>query len=907
MAQELVLSTATDAVPQARRFTTVTLTGQPPELVDNASVIVTELVTNAVLHGAPPVLLRISGVEGEVRIEVQDSGRSIPVQARRSTDMMTGRGLELVAALANDWGVEPGKGEGKVVWAHVTGKTGERPLVLDVDIDQLLSAWKDSEPAEQRFTVRLGAVPTDLLLAAKAHIDNVVRELTLMHAEEASTGVPIPAPMAALVTAVTEEFTAARAEIKRQALEAAARGDDLVDLVLSLPLSAAAAGERYLAALDEADHHARAARLLTLAPPQSHRAFRQWYVGSLVEQLRAAARGDRPVPARPFSQVLADEVDRLAALEESWTRLQLLQKVTSDLTGVRSVADIARTAVDNAAKHPGVETARVYRLTERRTLLSIGRHGSGADQPDPFDEFSVDDDLPGAIVVRTGKPMFLRSLAQIYARFPLLAGYYPSERSLHIVPLTIHGHTLGLLALTFVGGEVTDDAQLAFVQAIADVLAQALDHALANERADAERGRERTLLGAQLDVLTAIIAESSLGAALDGLLRAVEQVSPHGMLASVLLLDEDGSHLRHCSAPSLPSAYNDAIDGVGIGPAVGSCGTAAYRREQVIVEDIDSDPLWTDFRDLAREAGLRACWSTPIVGRDGRLLGTFALYYPQPQRPGEDDFALIDVLVRTVTMAIERSRADEERERAFAAERDAALTLQHSLLPAVPHRVGGLRLEARYRTGDPDVDVGGDWFDAIDVDGGAVLVVGDVQGHDLQAAALMGQLRTVARACVDDGQSPAGVLNGLRSYLSRIDTELLTTAVVLHLNHTADTATVASAGHLPPMLLQPTPEGGWRASDVPIEVGPPLGLGTSWEERRSAVPPGSVLLLYTDGLVETRTWPLDHGLDLLRATLESLPRDVGLAEALDAVLELVPTGSRGDDVAVLAAATPALG
>jgi len=415
--------------------------------------------------------------------------------------------------------------------------------------------------------------------------------------------------------------------------------------------------------------------------------------------------------------------------------------------------------------------------------------------------------------------------------------------------------------------------------------------------------REAVLLAAQLDALSEVISGAALNDVLGTLLKVVESASDTGVLGSVLLLD--GDRLWHCAAPSLPDDYNAAIDGIEIGPTVGSCGTAAFRREQVIVEDIQRDPLWADFRELAAAARVRACWSTPIFGVHGDLLGTFAMYYPQPQRPTNSDLALIDVLVRTVAMAIERSRADEERDSQLAAERAAALTLQHSLLPEVPSQVGAVKLAARYRTGDPGVEVGGDWFDAITFGEGLVLVVGDVQGHDLGAAALMGQLRTVVRAYAAEGHPPASVLARANDYLSRLDSERLVTALVVHLDPLAQVVTVASAGHLPPLLLCPTDDDCWSVIDIEVEAGPPLGVGTVWPERSTAVGAGGTLLLYTDGLVETRAWQLDRGLDELRATLDYLPSGLALEAVLDAVLEIVPTGLRGDDVAVLAASLPA--
>ncbi len=415
--------------------------------------------------------------------------------------------------------------------------------------------------------------------------------------------------------------------------------------------------------------------------------------------------------------------------------------------------------------------------------------------------------------------------------------------------------------------------------------------------------RDALLLAAQLELLAGVVSGRELGRALDALLRVVERVSSGGLLASVLLLDEDGKHLRHGAAPSLPDDYNDAIDGVAIGPSVGSCGTAAWRRRQVIVEDIGSDPLWTDFRELASRAGLRACWSTPIFGGGGRLLGTFAMYYPTPSHPKPGDLALIDVLVRTVGMAIDRSRWDEERERELAEERALGTAFQRSLLPEIPTRIGPVQLAARYRTGDPGVHVGGDWFDAIEVEDGLVLVVGDVQGHDIQAAALMGQLRTVVRATASDGHPPADVLARTAHYLDRLGSELLATVLVVHLDVHARLATVACAGHLPPAVLG-IHEHGTTPSPIEVEPGPPLGIGEVWEERSTHLPEDAYLLLYTDGLVETRTWDIDEGIHRLESLLRTVPPQAGPGRLLDQALELLPVGSRGDDVAVLAARVP---
>lgn len=166
------------------------------------------------------------------------------------------------------------------------------------------------------------------------------------------------------------------------------------------------------------------------------------------------------------------------------------------------------------------------------------------------------------------------------------------------------------------------------------------------------------LLRAQAEALSDVVEGRPLVEVLDRLLRVVEQVSADEVLASVLLVDDDGRHLRHGAAPSLPPEYNAAIDGIEIGPAVGSCGTAAHRLARVVVDDIARDPLWHDFRDLALSHGLRACWSTPILGATGELLGTFALYYREPRSPGPAHLTTLDVLVGTVALIIDRSRAN---------------------------------------------------------------------------------------------------------------------------------------------------------------------------------------------------------------------------------------------------------
>jgi signal transduction histidine kinase len=181
-------------------------------------------------------------------------------------------------------------------------------------------------------------------------------------------------------------------------------------------------------------------------------------------------------------------------------------------------------------------------------------------------------------------------------------------------------------------------------------------------------------------------------AALDTLVRLIEYDLP-AMRGSVLLLDDDGATLRHGAAPSLPAEYTRAIDGSAIGPVAGSCGTAAWRREQVIVGDIAIDPLWAAYRDFALPFGLRACWSTPILDEHGVVLGTFAMYYREPRVPTEHEQGMMraaamlgcNILVRA--QAEESLRISESKMRAARAEAEHANKVKSDFLAMMSHEL----------------------------------------------------------------------------------------------------------------------------------------------------------------------------------------------------------------------------
>ncbi len=574
------------------------------------------------------------------------------------------------------------------------------------------------------------------------------------------------------------------------------------------------------------------------------------------------------------------------------------------------------------------------------------------------------------------------------------------------------------------------------------------------------RRRDEVLLEGNLRAMTQLALDAPLSSVLDTVTSTVERESPEGALASVLLASDDGLRLHHGSAPSLPESYSRAIDGLEIGPLAGSCGTAAHRREQVVVEDIRSDPLWAPWRDLAGAAGLRACWSTPVLDTAGRVLATFAIYYRTPRRPVPADQRLIEQATRTVAVAIEHDRRRRALERAvgaangaarrsrrlqglaaeltaallperaaricadyarealgaagawvvvrhggtagrvlasaglpagmadhladiepppgpdgtahtpmwltteaavraalpsgspvppgslailplradgrrighlgvyrcgyeefgpdergeatavgaqgaqalaratqFATTRHLAESLQRNLLTEPP-RIPGLSVAVRYRPATMAAEVGGDWYDAFAAPNGLHLVIGDVMGHDLDAAGRMGQLRSFLRTLAHDrGGDPASLLQRL----DRLNEDLQVTEFTsLILGRVSDGPAGrelewANAGH--PSALLVDPAGGSRILTGAVD--PPLGIGPGFPRRnsRAILPEGSTLLLYTDGLVELSTRSLDDRIEELLAHATgaaALPLD----RFCDSVLAFAR--DTADDVAIVA-------
>ena len=498
------------AVSQARRFAEERLREHGlEELSVDVQLVVTELVTNALLHARPPIRLIVQVSPPRARIEVHDGSHAMPLPLNPDDDSMTGRGLRIAQGLSTVWGAAPA-GAGKVLWAELeAGHETAWPVVGDLSHDDLIEAWlKDSEGTaeEVRHTIRLGEVPTELLLRAKSHVDDLVREFTLAAAGAASGMTSaVPTALAELIETVVHGFTEARESLRRQALVARDQHQDRVQLELTLPVSAADAAKEYLRALEEADAYCRAARLLTLETPPRHRVFREWYVGELVEQLERASKGLPVEDANTFEEHLLSEIDSMAHTERLRARAARLHELSMLLAGSGTPEAVATAALQASANVLGARGGAVLLAGDDRQLVVPAAIGYDDGLVTAIQTESLSADLPGVSALRTGEEIWLESPSERDQRFPELTGMEPGTQSMAAVPLEVAGRRLGALRFSFHESRLFDDDERDFVRAIAAQTAQALDRAYqATARSNASEQLQRSLLPPALPTVPGI-------------------------------------------------------------------------------------------------------------------------------------------------------------------------------------------------------------------------------------------------------------------------------------------------------------------------------------------------------------------------------------------------------------------
>src|SRR3984957_16689153 len=197
-----------------------------------------------------------------------------------------------------------------------------------------------------------------------------------------------------------------------------------------------------------------------------------------------------------------------------------------------------------------------------------------------------------------------------------------------------------------------------------------------------DRKRAEALLAAEKRTLETIANGAGLTDILEGLCEAID-AQARNTKSSVMLMDADGMHLRPAAGPRLPKGWIEAITPLKIGPCVGSCGTAASRKQRVIVSDITTDPLWAEYRDLALSNGLRAVWSQPLLSKNQEILGTFCISYTEPRTPNETDMRLIEGAGHIAVIAIEGERSQEALRSAFEEIRNSEARLR-KIIDTIP-------------------------------------------------------------------------------------------------------------------------------------------------------------------------------------------------------------------------------
>jgi GAF domain-containing protein/anti-sigma regulatory factor (Ser/Thr protein kinase) len=650
----------------------------------------------------------------------------------------------------------------------------------------------------------------------------------------------------------TTFFPDARTTVSGEALErVVAEG---VRSVLRVPIVVAGRAELLLAL--------RWSRVVPEPPPQTLALVRRFadHAGLVIEQ------GERR-RAEATEQVARARAERLAG------DLAQLHALATALGGASTASEVATLVAERVLAVSGAETTAVY------DVGGDGHVGLLA---------SVSSD---AALARTGGTS---PLGPEHSAGVPVTPVWPAEDGSPsaIVPLLVEGVSVGLLVAEFRPGHLPDDATRRLVETIAGQAAQPLERARLHERehsarVQAELSARRTR---RLQALTAAFAGALTPAEVAGTFLDETLDAVGAAAAALAVLDDEGRELQAIRSRGFP----DELLGPGGVAAVSAEGPASTAVRL-------HDPAYYDSLEvlLAEHPGLRAALADSDlrsfaflpVSAGAAPLGVAVLAWEQPGRLVDDERAFLEAVASQCGLALDRARR-------YEGERIVAETLQRSILPETLPAMGGVRVSALYLPGSTAVDVGGDWFDTLTLaDGRLGFVVGDVVGKGVQAASTMAQLRNGMRALTLDALTPAETLRKLNLLLENYIDVPFATLAYLALDPETLVVTLSSAGHPPPLVVGPD----GRARFLEGEGGLPLGVDTAAEyaEQTTVLEPGSIVVLYTDGLVERRGRSIDEGLALLARAAEGAPREPdAFVDSL--VGQLLGAEARQDDVALLA-------
>ena len=378
------------------------------------------------------------------------------------------------------------------------------------------------------------------------------------------------------------------------------------------------------------------------------------------------------------------------------------------------------------------------------------------------------------------------------------------------------------------------------------------------------------------------LSELELEEFLNELLDRVQQVLSVDTVA-ILLFDAPSQQLVARAAKGIEE---EVERGVRIPIGRGFAGRIAAERAAIFIADVDHADI---LNPILRQKGIRSLLGIPLIV-EGSLIGVLHVGSLSPRQFDERDLAVLQVAAARAAPGIERAQLLS----ALRHERRVAMVLQRSLLPTHLAETAGISVGSRYVPASDEI--GGDWYDVFELDGGRLgIAIGDVVGHGVRAAALMGQLRTALRAYALQGTEPWRTLELVDRFVQSLPDFAMATAAYAVLDPDTGVVKLATAGHLPPLIV-----GGENPRIVELTPAPPLGAfpyGHTSEHEVTLVP-GEILVLYTDGLLERPGVPLTRS---IKAMLELLAHETSVEELCQlAIQQLVPIQGLRDDVAVIA-------
>jgi serine/threonine-protein kinase RsbW len=553
------------------------------------------------------------------------------------------------------------------------------------------------------------------------------------------------------------------------------------------------------------------------------------------------------------------------AAEASEKRVRILQQIVADLSAAPTEADVAEAVVGAPGPAFGAATASIWLVDpDRRQLAAVA-----TTEPDALAYYDIPlaSSRPIAEVARRGDLHVVGSVDEAEAHFPELAETMrcAGHGTVVLLPLTTMPaddpgavNVLGVLAFSFVEERELTDSELRVVRLLGHQAGQALDRALLYD--DARRRESRaTFLAATtraLDEIHRLVPRAR---------RLVERIVPEiAEWAAVRLQIGPAGLLEDAGGPAPdPDRLAERV------AAVTASGAALFNDD----DGVDPD-----------------CAVLPLTAR-GRVLGTLALRMAPGRRTAAAESLFLSDLADRAGLALENARLYEQ-------ERTIARTLQRSLLAGDLPLDSRFTVETHYQAAEHDLEVGGDWFDAFMISGDRLaVVVGDVVGRGIDAATTMGQLRSAIRALASNEGGPAKLLEGLDRFVDRVESARMATVVYAEIDVAAGEMTYACAGHLPPLLHEPVGSPRYLMDARSAPLGSRAGR-TERTEHRVPLSPGSRLLLYSDGLIERRTRPIDRGFEVLAR--EYGRRRAAPIEGLTAALADTLVGrNHADDVCLL--------